>query len=292
MNYQRTAERPLDKAMRERLHLRSGNTVVLKLIRGLIHTGDTVSRTLFGHPLIALRESEALFDQVDGLKGQALVNALLARDGGTTITAHGLQNIPATGPVIIASTHPTGIFDFPAHARALLEKRPDMKVVANQETEKFLGAESIIPVTINKQNRAVSGKQTRQAMLNHLANDGAVLIFGSGRVPDSKQGQLVEPAWRNGSTLVSLASQAPIVPATLDARNSRAYYRIRAIARFLSGGNDHFGAMVASLRYTAELIEKLGGRYDVHYGKLLPPGADPATLKQAAESLVPGQYQA
>lgn len=285
-----TLEHPLDSAIMERLHLSSHKSGVIKIIRALIHSSDAISRTLFGHPFLALRESEDFLHKLTGLEGHAMVNAMLKHDGGTTITAHGLQHIPATGPVVIASTHPTGLFDFAAHAAALLDKRPDMKVVANQETERFIGSNSIVPVTVDKQNRTVSGSKTTQKMLQHLKDGSALLIFGSGRVPDLQRGQLVEPAWRRGASQISKISQAPIVVASLNARNSNAYYRTRALARFVSGGNDHFGAMIASLRYSAELLEKLGGQFDVHYAPLLPAGTDPETLKRAAETLVPGLY--
>ena len=286
---QSAANRPLDRAMKERLHLQGDNPFIIKFIRGLIHTSDALSRTLFGRPFLALRESEACLEQLDGLKGQALIEALLKLNGGTTINPQGLQHIPQTGPVIIASTHPTGMFDFIAHA-PLFKKRPDLKVVANREAEKFLGPDSIIPVTISKQNRAMSGSQTRQEMLEHLQSDGALLIFGSGRVPDCHKGKLVEPPWRSGASQASEAGHAPIIPAALNAMNSSTYYRTRAFARLVSGRNDHFGAMIASLRYFAEVLEKLGGQHDVMYGPLLPPGTDPITLKQSAETLVPNLY--
>ncbi|OZO45478.1 hypothetical protein CGU37_29280 [Pseudomonas fluorescens] len=62
------------------------------------------------------------------------------------------------------------------------------------------------------------------------------------------------------------------------------------MVRLLSGGNDDFGRTVASLRYVSELLAKLGGRYDVHYGPVQPPGTPPAALKGLAEGLVPGLY--
>jgi len=284
------SEHPLDSALKERLHLRGENPVALRLIRGLMHSGDAISRAFVGHPLVALRESEALLEKLEGLKGQNLVRALMAQEGGTEINAHGLAHVPKTGPVVIASTHPTGMFDFAAHAAALLHKRADLKVVANQETEKLLGPEIIVPVTIDKQNRAISGTGTRRAMQAHLEAGGALLIFGSGRVPDRQGGHLVEPGWRRGATVMSRIMQAPVVPAALNAQNSPAYYRLRAFARIVSGGNDNFGAMIGSLRYTSELMEKLGGSYDVYYGAPLAPGTAPEAIKAIAETLVPDLY--
>ena len=291
MKLQQAMSHPMDGAMIERLHLRSESSAVLKIIRGLIHSSDAISRTLFGHPYLALRESETFLRKMDGLEGADLIHSLMEQEGGTTIKPHGLQHIPDEGPIIIAATHPTGMFDFAAHASALLDKRPDMRVVANREAEKFVGPDIIVPVTIDKHNKTVSGGETQQGMQAHLKDGGALLIFGSGRVPDFKQGHLIEPAWRRGATTISKLCQTPIVAAALNARNSSAYYRTRAFARFISGGNDHFGAMIASLRYSAELLEKLGGKYDVLYSPMMPPGTDPATLKHTAEGLVPGLYQ-
>lgn len=283
-------QRPLDDALRERLHLKENAAISLCLIRAVLQSVDTASRTFLRHPFFALNESETVLDRLNGLKGRDLVRAILGENGGTRISPHGIDNIPQSGPVVIAATHPTGMFDFLAHAGALLEKRPDLKVVANQETEKFLGAEIIVPVRFNKQNQATSSAETHRAMDHHLNDGGALLIFGSGRVSHRKKGRLVEPDWRSGASRISQKCNAPIVPAALDTQNSGYYYRIRSLAQFVSGGNDNFGAMIGSLRYTAEFLRKLGGQFDVFYDAPLAPGTAAHEIKTRAEQLVPGLY--
>lgn len=282
--------RPLNAALRARLHLRRNARYTIAFLRGFMHLTDAISRVLFRNPFFALRESEALLEDVKGKTGLALIQELLARKGGTRITDHGLDNVPLSGPVIIASTHPTGMFDFLVHAAALLERRPDLRVVANRETEIFLGSDLIVAVEIDKNNRAIDAGKTQQSMQAHLDAGGALLIFGSGRVPYRSGDTLIEPAWRRGATIISKRCQAPIIPAAIDARNSRYYYNLRKYARYFSGRDDNFGAMIGSLRYAAELLEKLGGAYDVHYGLALAPGTSPDTLKIKAETLVPHQY--
>lgn len=283
-------EKPLDPALRDRLHLGSDAGLSLWFVRMSISLVDGFNRLLFRRPFFALRESEDLLTRLDGVKGPELVRAVMAQNGGTRISCHGLENVPRRGPVIIASTHPTGIFDFLAHASALHGHRSDIKVVANQEVERFLGTEMLVPVAINKDNRAQSGLQTRRAMLAHLDEGGALLIFGSGRVPNRVGGHLVEPDWRAGASHASAICGAPVIPASLDARNSDAYYRLRNLAQFVSGGSDRVGAMIASLRYLTDLLEKLGGSYRVHYGPAMAPGTQPHKLQAAAEQLVPGLY--
>lgn len=281
----------MDELLRARLRIPVGADRRLRLLRAAMSGIDWFNRTVTGQPFFALREAEQVLKDLDGRTGPDLVRALLAREGGTTITAHGLENIPATGPVIIGATHPIGTFDFIAHAGALMAHRPDLKVVANREAERFLGQDLIIAVDLDHNDKVHSPRTTLAEMQSALEQGHALLVFGSGRVPGMENGVLVEPRWRTGITRMSAATGAVIVPASSNMRNSRHYYRTRRVAKFLSGGNEGFGRTVASLRYLSELLAKLGGTYSVHYGAVQPPGTAPEVLQDLAESLVPGLYR-
>lgn len=52
------------------------------------------------------------------------------------------------------------MFDFFAHAGALGRRRPDLKLVANQEVEVFLGSDAIVPVRFDRNNRVMSSDAT------------------------------------------------------------------------------------------------------------------------------------
>jgi hypothetical protein len=287
---QSASSHPIDDLLRARLRITRPARLRLFALRNALLGIDGISRGLTGQAFFAVREAEALLRDIGTLQGPPLIAALLARNGGTHITPHGLTHIPSTGPIIIGATHPVGIFDFISHAAVLLDHRPDLKVVANREAERFLGPERIIPVDLDSSDRVRAPRVTRTGMQDHLENGGALLVFGSGRVPHQHGGRLVEPAWRTGITRISGLTDTPVVPASADLRNSPYYYRIRSLAYRLSGKNDYAARAVASLRYVAELLDKLGGSYHVHYGPPLAAGSSPAVLKSAAESLVPGLY--
>ncbi|MEQ9695450.1 1-acyl-sn-glycerol-3-phosphate acyltransferase [Shimia sp. SDUM112013] len=282
----------MDDLLRARLQITEGAALRIKALRMAMSVIDAFNRTFTGQSFFALREVENILIRLDGRQGRDLIQMLLDENGGTPVTPHGLENIPKTGPTIIASTHPVGTFDFVAHAAALMDHRTDIKVVANREAERFLGEDTIIPVDVDKNNRTQRARATQHEMKAHLETGGALLIFGSGRVPfEDKNGYLVEPEWRSGTTRVSAACNVEIVPASANMRNSRHYYRTRNIARFLSGGNEGFARTVASLRYASELFAKLGQKHDVFYGAPLPPGTPPEQIKEAAETLAPGLYR-
>jgi hypothetical protein len=284
-------DNPLDELLRARLRVPEGSDKRLAVLRWALESVDLISRTVTRAPFFALRETEKILVELDGKTGLDLVRALLSMNGGTQVRAHGLEHVPPKGAVVIGSTHPIGTFDFVAHAGALIDHRPDLKVVAGREAERFLGADLIIPVDLDRHDKVLTARQTRDGMLKHLKDGGALLVFGSGRVPKMENGLLVEPPWRTGVTRVSAEGNAPIIPASANMRNSSHYYRTRRLAALLSGGNDEFGRRVASLRYVSELIAKLGGTYDLHYGPQRPAGTPPAELKDLAEGLVPGLYR-
>ena len=282
---------PIDALLRARLRIPVGSDLKLTMLRRAMVGVDFVSRTATGQAFFALKETEQILIKLGDRTGTDLVRAVLEMNDGTNIRAHGLEHVPPTGRVIIASTHPIGTFDFLAHAGALLDHRPDLKVVAGREAERFLGSDLIVPVDLDRQDKVLTARQTRAGMLAHLEADGALIVFGSGRVPRMKEGRLIEPPWRTGVTRMSAETRALIVPASPNMRNSMHYYRTRRLGALLSGGNDEVGRRVASLRYVSELIAKLGGTYDVYYGAPQPAGTAPNVLKDVSEGLVPGLYR-
>lgn len=260
------------------------------MVRGLIHAGDAVSRLFSKQPFFGLKEAETLRRALGDLTGPPFVRALLELNGGTTITAHGIENVPESGPVLIASNHPAGPLDFFAHAGPLLERRPDFKVVANADMARFLGPEILVPVRIGKRTHLNSTNPTSSGMHDHLKAGGALLIFGSGRVPVMQDNRLIERSWRPGATRVSKDCGVPVIPAGIDARNSNYYYGLRNLV-FKVTRNEDLALNIASLRFFAELNAQLGGSYEVHYGAPMPSGSPPGELKKAAEALVPHLYE-
>ena len=161
-------QNPMDDLLRARLRIAEGADLRLKALRLAMQGVDGICQTFMGQAFFALRETEQVLIELGDRTGHDLVKALLAMKGGTRITAHGLHNIPPSGAVVIGATHPIGTFDFIAHAGALMDHRPDLKVVANREAERFLGAGRIIAVDLDRRDRVLTSRQTRDGMLGHL----------------------------------------------------------------------------------------------------------------------------
>ena len=283
-------EPPMNPILRARLGLDAEARFLLYGVRAALRTLDMVSQVTTGRPFFGLKPGEAILQQIAGLTGPALVDALLQQGGQTNLDIAGHHHVPITGPAIIAATHPTGLLDYVAHASALMTHRTDVKVVATAEAKQFLSDDALISVDVDKPSRARSGRATVKAMEHHLSNGGLLLVFGSGRVAQKTGAYLIEEAWRGGPTHVSRRCNAPIIPAALNAWNTPYYYTMRRWAERMSR-SAQVGAQVASIRHFAEFMEKLGGRYSLIYGPALPPGTPPEVIKATAEGVIPGLYR-
>lgn len=133
----------------------------------------------------ATRRFSELFAEVDrivdeqGLPAGAL---WLLRNLASDFEARGTQNIPAKGPLIIASNHPGTVDSLALTASA---HRADLKIIASAvpflENLPHIRQHLIFTPRINVQKRMVT---VREAM-RHLQTGGALLLFAHGTIdPD------------------------------------------------------------------------------------------------------------
>ena len=97
------------------------------------------------------------------------------------------------GLVLIAATHPTGPFEFCAHMQIL--RRNALICACGKCRNRTVPRRRYDHPGQDQQKIAPRAPSTRRAILD-LEAQGAVLIFGSGRVADQHEGLLVEPPWR------------------------------------------------------------------------------------------------
>ena len=136
--------------------------------------------------------------QMQGLSKEAFVDKLLAVQHITVSNeASLLAQIPATGPVVIASNHPFGGIEGLILARALSKKRPDIKVFANHGLKVFKELEDFFiftnPLSPNDPKNAPSIRHA----IAHVKAGHPLLIFPAGRVSyyQTAHQDIVEHQW-------------------------------------------------------------------------------------------------
>ncbi|WP_368183687.1 lysophospholipid acyltransferase family protein [Aestuariibius sp. HNIBRBA575] len=139
-----------------------------------------------------------------------------------------LNNIPATGPVILVANHPYGILDGLMMGAILSKRRPSaFKILAHRIFQRSAELEQVIlPVSFDETKEAAKlNLRTRSDALAHLKDGGAIGIFPGGTVSTSEKpfSTPLDPSWRNFTAKMIARSDAIVVPVFFEGANSRLF---------------------------------------------------------------------
>lgn len=188
----------------------------------------------------------------------------------------GLQNLPAEGPAIVISNHPTGLADGMVVFQAIRDRRPDHVFLANADALRVMpnGEDIIIPVEWVMEKR--SHTKTRETLMGVRAalKDGkCVVIFPSGKLANMSWRGLVDQPWESSAAMLAKKYKAPVVPLQIKARNSWLYYFFSKVSGELR-----------DITLFQELLNKKDVVFGLTFGEVidaesLPHNADEATQK-------------
>lgn len=137
------------------------------------------------------------------------------------------------GKVVFVANHPFGAIDGVILIDYLVQKRPDLKVMANDVLASIPELKDrIISVSIfdNKSNI----KAIREAM-HHLENGGALLVFPAGEVShfQVRQAKIIDSPWSEIISKLIQRTESPVYPIYVDGRNSLFFQCMGLIHPFL-----------------------------------------------------------
>jgi putative hemolysin len=183
-----------------------------------------------GERVLHLPEFRQFFREHPHGEGPELIDAVFERlDVSHALSLRDRARIPAEGKLIVVANHPLGGLDGLAVLRALLEVRPDVKVLANDLLCTLPGlSEYFLPFDV------YGGKPQKErlsAIGEFLARGGAVLIFPSGEVSRFTWRGLHDRRWRTGAVRFAREHGAPVLPIHVRARNSLLFYATAALSR-------------------------------------------------------------
>ena len=194
------------------------------------------------------------------------------------LTVEGLENIPKSGRVLIASTHPTGIPDGVAMYDALKSVRPDMTFFANRDAIRAAPGinDMIIPVVWRPEERTpLSSRETLREARKAFEADRCVVLFPSGRLAfmDNKR-KLTDQPWLGSVASFARKYDCPIVPAKIVMRNSWLYYLFWRI-----------NTELRDITLFHELLNKKKKPYKIAFGAPIAPDDIKGTPAEAADEL-------
>jgi len=175
-----------------------------------------------------------------------------------------LENIPATGPLVMVANHPFGVMDGTILCHLAAQARGDFRILINavlcrdKDLAPYFFPVDFSPGKAAKKNNVAMGRRAREAMAANIP----VLIFPSGFVSTAGKfgtGQVIDAPWTNFAAKLISDARANVVPIFFHGQNSRAFH----IASHLS----------ESLRMAFLIREakiRFGTRFDVSIGDTLP----------------------
>jgi putative hemolysin len=181
---------------------------------------------------------------------------------GIQVGWSGIEHVPETGGVIIASNHPLGGLDGIALIKAVSQRRKDIRFLVNDILTRLVNFQTLF-VAVNKVG--VNSKEALKIIDEVYAGDEAVLIFPAGLVSRKQKGKVADLEWKKSFISKSLEYKKDIVPAYIDGNNSQFFYN-------LSLWRKRFGikSNVEMFYLVDEMVKQKGKTINVFFGKSIP----------------------
>lgn len=154
--------------------------------------------------------------------------------------AEQVDNIPATGPLIVVANHPHGMVDGMVMAELIARKRGDFLILTRsllsgvKEISKYM-----LPVPFpHEENSFAESLAMRKKAMEHLNNGGVIILFPAGEVASSQAffGPAIESEWNPFTAKMIQRSGAEVLPIFFPGQNSRLYQIANKISATMRQG--------------------------------------------------------
>jgi putative hemolysin len=138
-----------------------------------------------------------------------------------------LQDSPQAEPLIIVANHPLGGLEGMLLTQLIRKIRPDLKVLTNELLRVFPEFhDTFIGVDVLNPNKQRENARAMRDIAQHLANDGALLVFPAGTVSHLSlpSGDIVDAPWDTMIVRLARKYSAAILPIYVDAQNTLPFY--------------------------------------------------------------------
>jgi putative hemolysin len=174
----------------------------------------------------------------------------------------GLERMPASGPFLILSNHPTGITDGVALYDAIKGGRPDTLFYANSDALRVCKRfdEVLIPVEWVLAKRSRERTRLTLKMTDEALEQGRpIAIFPAGRLARVRDGLLTDPEWMPTAASLSRKYELPILPVHMSGPYSFWFHTFSKVS-----------AELRDITLFHELLNKQGKTYRMTFGPVIP----------------------
>lgn len=198
------------------------------------------------------------------------MSELMVRD----VRVAGIENLPASGPALIVSNHPTGIADGIVMHAVISPLRDDLFIYANHDMIRVLPQTEDLIAGVEWRLDKRSHAKTKATMdyTRRALDAGRIgLIFPSGRLAKRQGLALCERPWMASAAMIARKFGVPVIPLHIRARNSALFYLLDAIHPTLR-----------DVTLFNEVLNKAGQPYRITIGRPI----DPACLPRGSDEAI------
>ena len=143
---------------------------------------------------------------------------------GVKVTYQGLENVPETGGIVLASNHPLGGLDALSMMHVLGAKRKDMRFIVNDILLSFKNLKELF-IPVNKHGK--SGAESVKMINAQFASDELTLVFPAGLVSRKQEGGIIKDLdWKKSFITKAKQYKRDIIPVYISGKNSAFFYNL------------------------------------------------------------------
>jgi len=172
---------------------------------------------------------------------------------------NGFENIPESGRFIFASNHPLGGFDAFLLMQSVDKRLGKLKFLTN---DILLGIPSLRPMFIPINKHGSNSREAAEILNNTYNSNEQILIFPSGLASRKVKGNIIDLEWKKHFIAKSVKHQRDVIPVFIGGRNSKRFYRLANIRKFL-----HIKWNIEMFYLPDELMKHTNSEVPVYFGK-------------------------
>lgn len=219
---------------------------VMGFIKKLIHQGDL----------------NYLLKHGKGLKGVEFSDFVLS-EMRVKLKIKGIENIPASGNIILASNHPLGGIDGISIVSMMGKIREDLKFIVNDILYQIPNYEGIF-IRVNK--HGINSKSSLEAIENIYASQEAVLIFPAGFCSRKINGKIIDINWNKSFVTKAIKYNRTVIPVLINAQNGSFFYNLATFRKWLG-----MKLNIEMMLLPHEMFKKRGETIEIIIGKPISP---------------------
>ncbi len=230
----------------------------------------------FAYKILRYRSAVDMADTIANMEPKAVFDHL-SELLTLNVTTLGLERVPAEGPVVLVSNHPTGIADGVVLYDAIKKRRSDLAIFANRDAIRINPRLSKMIVPVEWRSGFKSREKTKETLkiaANAFSSQQVVVLFPSGRLAYWHEGKLTERPWMTSALALARKNKAPIIPMHMGGRNSGLFYFLARVSTELR-----------DMTVFNELLNKKNAEFRVHFGKPISPDALQGDLAEHTDRL-------